>query len=1178
MEGDGKAASSSAAAVEGDGMRDSHQPDVEIDVAAWVAEVADRFVNTLSGDFLKELERVTHAHGVLTPEQRSRIVKAFSETVTAKDRARLSRRECAASFRAPARKRRGRQSLRKELAGEPRVILSESNREHLKCIAATMVSEMIPEIRRLVAADPRIERFSLGNSARYKKGIIDKYKAELKAKRKNEIEVLTAAQKLMFSGVSVKSFASVRSVLVGLGLGYALPSSRDLAAASSHLKGLAKEDLQISATPDGWWISPRAAIEMELLRLQQMPVARTTRYETKGRAVGHAGPDGFAWQDHFNIKITFDARRITKKTSQTEVMMHIFRKGKEGSELCQNALCIRTLAVWTGKDSRANVQANTVKFFEEVQSLGTEGVHFNVGDETFLGQWQRYSDLPEEEKAGAAGNYRKVSLRFWFPADMAAQCAAIGHGCAGNNFCAHCYAKQDERHLPYTLITVDRSTNFMAFAHQYDMHARTLFAINTREDYAKVQLLTKEGLCQSTAMDAEARARLQAAADESTGARRAPRRSKKAPVVMDHPEEDVLRELVGWRSGHTETCVCKVCMIPQGTRIRVIPRFGFQRPSDFLSKHCPVLSADRMPFCALHCLMRVTEALVQQICQAALCSSRKSAVIERLNAALKREGISRSYKQSESGSWEKITLEGHQAKRLLEKSAAGQMRIERVLESMWPGSSQDAGVEGTYGIQYVPRTVALWRQWGVVVNLMTERYPAALLEDVVDGANGFARFGRECRDFIFRLQSMYVEDYSKSYYLHTILHHAGDFMRALEAEGMCLGMMSNSGAERRHEYGRRAARKALACSGWRKRSAEFDKKPNLLAFLTLTEILGWQYGEDLISHEIARRAAGHTPMDAGLEENTPAVQGPRRKNSNARMTLPMRFSVASRRSLASENQDTSSASTEAPFLSEEELRSEDEADPYSEPPCFETMNNPDWARVPVGDKETAYALIGVSGLTEENVNALKDPERYSKLFSHVPVDCLSDASDLGSECQDEFWTLDINSFDFPDEDTEDGDYMSSGPEQFDEEEDILMEVDSTESGPCSNEAVGKPGPKYAFRHLAKTGAANATIAAAEPEVPGRRTAAELSPAKAPQCKAARTSAAVLGSNAGLSVSLSPNSLSEISVSDPLAPSSYAAVTATNPVPSLFSGGASAVQDDDGVRRRFQPRGGGRKKR
>ena len=30
------------------------------------------------------------------------------------------------------------------------------------------------------------------------------------------------------------------------------------------------------------------------------------------------------------------------------------------------------------------------------------------------------------------------------------------------------------------------------------------------------------------------------------------------------------------------------------------------------------------------------------------------------------------------------------------------------------------------------------------------------------------------------------------------------------------------------------------------------------------------------------------------------------------------------------------------------------ADPYSEPPCFETVNNPDWARVPVGDKETAY--------------------------------------------------------------------------------------------------------------------------------------------------------------------------------------------------------------------------------
>jgi hypothetical protein len=67
-----------------------------------------------------------------------------------------------------------------------------------------------------------------------------------------------------------------------------------------------------------------------------------------------------------------------------------------------------------------------------------------------------------------------------------------------------------------------------------------------------------------------------------------------------------------------------------------------------------------------------------------------------------------------------------------------------------------------------------------------------------------------------------------------------------------LGMMSNSGAERRHEFGRLACRKALASNDWRKKSPEYDALPNLIVYLTLKELLMWDYGDDLISHEIAR--------------------------------------------------------------------------------------------------------------------------------------------------------------------------------------------------------------------------------------------------------------------------------------------------------------------------------------
>ena len=1008
-------------------------PTDEAEQAAWVEEFAADFVDNMPDDLMAELEKIAgQAEATpIGPDQVRRLVKAL--TKPKKEPLRVPRNERSAGWVVPDRQRKRSGKARRPVIAEPRVKLSENNKEDLRCIAAVMVDEMIPQIRRLVASDSRIDRLSVGKSEAFKKRLIDDFKSRLRDKRKCEINALIAAKKLSFDAVSIKAFASVRSILVGMGLGFALPSSRAIKAAGEKIQALAKEDLHVYATPDGWWVSPRASIEMALLRMQQTAVHDNSYKQVSGRSDGYAGPEHLRWQDMYHIKITFDARRITKKTSQTEVMMHIFRKGEEGPENCQNALCIITLGVWMGKDSRLNVHANMQKFFAELQVLATDGVLFSEAKETYLGQWEAFEALSADEKARTAGDYSRVELRFWFAADMAAQAAAIGHGCAGHKFCMHCHARQDERHLPYTLVTVAERTNFKAFATEHDMHAKTLFAINTREDPECVQALTLEGMRQTTAMGAVARAQKERdAAALDDGVRRAHARPKHAPVDEGNPDEDVLKLLVGWRGGHKHTCECEQCVIPPGTCVRVIPRFGFVRPSDFLGKHFPLLSAERMPFCALHCLMRVTESLFQQICQAALCSSSKSKLIEVMNAALVGEGIHRCYKQSESGNWEKISFEGHQAKKLLEKDASsGLMRIERVLDAMWPDKSEDNGVEVAYGTGFVSRTAAVWRQWAVVVKLMTERFPKTLRADVVDGEDGFERFGKECRDFIFRLQSMTVEDYSKSYYLHTLLHHAGDFMRALEKEGMCLGMMSNSGAERRHEYGRRAARKALACSGWRNKSEEHKTKPNLLAYLTLVEILTWQYGEDLLSHELARQAAAN--LKADVEGSDSRMDDAMIKYEGKGKVRKMFFSIQSRRSLLVSGNDTVAAPLpieahsrseteeqpeEEPLLTIDELFGECFAEPYSEPPCFETRGSRFWGEVEVGDskKKKAYALIGVSELTEENVGLaeLRDPERDWELFCHVPVDCMSDASDAGSEIQDDFWTINIKSFDFPD--------------------------------------------------------------------------------------------------------------------------------------------------------------------
>jgi hypothetical protein len=86
-------------------------------------------------------------------------------------------------------------------------------------------------------------------------------------------------------------------------------------------------------------------------------------------------------------------------------------------------------------------------------------------------------------------------------------------------------------------------------------------------------------------------------------------------------------------------------------------------------------------------------------------------------------------------------------------------------------------------------------------------------------------------------------------------------MRELGKHGMCLGMMSNSGAERRHEYGRRAFRRSLNGGCWAKHDPELANKANMSAFLTVREILIWEYWSDLLSHEKARRSAA-APADA----------------------------------------------------------------------------------------------------------------------------------------------------------------------------------------------------------------------------------------------------------------------------------------------------------------------------
>jgi hypothetical protein len=416
-----------------------------------------------------------------------------------------------------------------------------------------------------------------------------------------------------------------------------------------------------------------------------------------------------------------------------------------------------------------------------------------------------------------------------------------------------------------------------------------------------------------------------------------------------------------------------------------------------------------------------------------------------MNEALRKEKINRSYKKNEtSKTYEKISFEGHQVKSLLQKGPDGKMAIERVLEAIWPGAVEDDDVAKVFKVGFVPRTIEVWRQWAVVEKLMSERFPDKLKEDVIGGEDGFARFGKECREFIFRFQSMSTEDYSKSYYLHTLMDHAGDFMRALEQEGFTLGMMSNSGAERRHEYGRRASRKALASNGWRKKKPEYDKMENLLVYLTLTEVLIWDYGEDLLSYTMARlQRDGHlTPPSS----------------SNLLKQGKVTFQLSSRKEQLKEDEERMlSGKSREPLLTQEEADLEYAADPDDAPATFETVSK-FWKQT---GKKKEFALDYVQPDFDEDVDQSEfDPDHKNELYSLVPIP-FSDEMESVAGSEEDYQT--VLTAVFGDDDSEDDAEfdVAEGDEQRELAEEALeWELESEEEANLKSRhdetVTGKP--------------------------------------------------------------------------------------------------------------------------
>jgi hypothetical protein len=150
--------------------------------------------------------------------------------------------------------------------------------------------------------------------------------------------------------------------------------------------------------------------------------------------------------------------------------------------------------------------------------------------------------------------------------------------------------------------------------------------------------------------------------------------------------------------------------------------------------------------------------------------------------------------------------------------------------------------------EYKRQYIQLWGLFETVMQQMQCRDPTR--PDLAD-------FCRNCRNLGARWCMLMPKNRCGALYLHTIMMHGGAFMEHLLPLKLTIGMLENSGAERRHQKGKVHFRKSLAGGG--KQYSDMTAHQNRSAYLTIRGILIWQYGRDLVALEEMKVAEATTP-------------------------------------------------------------------------------------------------------------------------------------------------------------------------------------------------------------------------------------------------------------------------------------------------------------------------------
>ena len=349
-------------------------------------------------------------------------------------------------------------------------------------------------LRTLKARIDRIVHYSSVYDA-----VMRRHRREVRARRKSTYAKVMAAVTLRATGGTIRGLAAFRRLeRKSSGCASAVATVSEAGEGAQVVWEHVEGELDMYITQDGHGVSLRKVLEAEIGNYERGEPTKKARVTPAGRKVApkvgitetkHTAAELEAMggtaetlpvlrrkQSRYVVKVTFDARQISKTKAQTEVMLLLIPDGEEGQVYCQSALRIRTVLIYTGKDGKEQLQANLGKVMEEIQDVLDRGLRYCAKADTFVGQ---------DPGAPMESGDRNVAVDFVVPADMCSHFGIFGHGGTRDPtkcFCTHCKCRMDQRHTLFQLVRLPSPSTVGEVAKAHSIKVETLWMLNAGFD------------------------------------------------------------------------------------------------------------------------------------------------------------------------------------------------------------------------------------------------------------------------------------------------------------------------------------------------------------------------------------------------------------------------------------------------------------------------------------------------------------------------------------------------------------------------------------------------------------------------------------------------------------------------------------------------------------------------